>query len=257
MEDKSEKISLPPNLLHQFRQLSIPLWARVTVLFLVLIVFLSDIALLATGIWQDQDKWLETATAIFGTTFAPTLLIAYLAFAETGVTALKRKTIELLDHTIPNSLRTMGDVLGQGSIDVEQISPVIESPTRRYRVKFTPERAVCNDYTEVFFSLDINVHKANLGLWIPTNNETEETDALLQKFCHTLDGAQREGYELNKHAIKKNADGQDYYVFVLVKKLTSDFLWDPGQKLYFSQDLRFFIASALQEGEQYFQRVEK
>lgn len=257
MDEPAGKTPISPNLLHQFRQLSIPLWARGAVLFLVLAVFAANVAFLALGVWNGNEKWLETAAQIFGTTFVPTLVVTYLAFAETGVAALSRKTAELLDTTLPNSLRAMGDVLGSGVLEVEAIATSRESPSRRYRLFFNGPRDAACPIVELNFSLDVNVQKANLGLWIPSDRVGGEAATVSACLRHTLEGAVHEGYELNGHPAEMTVDGREYYVLVLIKRLPQDFLWDPGQKLYFAQDLRFFLASAMREGSNFFCRNEQ
>lgn len=254
MSEQEGKAPISPNILYQFRQLSIPLWARGVVLFLVSAVFFADLVFLGFGFWNSNEKWLVTAAQLFGVTFVPTLAVVYLAFAETGVVALKRKTTELLNTILPSSLRAMGDVLGVGTLQVESIAANHESPSRRYRLRFNnPDDPTCKTI-ELLFSLDVNVHKANLGVWVPVVRVEGNATAILECLRHTLEGARREGYELNDHPAKVIADGLEYFVLVLIKRLPQDFLWDPGQKLYFAQDLRFFLASAMREGESYFCR---
>lgn len=261
MEQQTGKISLPPNFLQQFRQLSIPLWVRGAVLVLVMAVFFADVGVLVFSFLNKEDKWLQTAGTVFGATFVPMLVVVYLAFAETGVSALRKKTQELLEVTVPKSLAEMRGVLqsdGFGDeidIVIDQVLRNGDSSSKRYCVSIQ-SASDRNVLSEMIFSLDINVSKANVGLWFPSNHFGSSEESILsllqQLLAHTLEGARREGYEFNENPGRIHCDGRDYHCLVAIKRLPADFLWDPGHKLYFAQDLRFFIASALIEGKSLF-----
>lgn len=264
MEQQAGKISLPPNFLQQFRQLSIPLWVRGTVLVLVMAVFFADVGVLIFSFLNKEDKWLQIAGTVFGATFVPMLVVVYLAFAETGVSALRKKTQELLEVTVPTSLAEMRGVLqgdgfgGEIDIVIDQVLLDADSSSKRYRVSIqssSDQRR--NVLSEMIFSLDINVFKANVGLWFPADrfgsSEKPILSLLQQVLGHTLEGARREGYEFNENLGQIHWGGRHYLCLVAIKRLPNDFLWDPGHKLYFAQDLRFFIASALIEGKPLFE----
>lgn len=264
MEKEKPRLPFPSDALQQLRHLSIPLWTRIGVVLLVLLVFVGNLGFFVYAFSHRQEKWLEASVTILGTTFLPTIVIVYIAFAETGTKALSNKTKELLTDVIPSCLRQVlvlehspGDTESPNHLRVAILGNGSEGPTCRYRVDVVKVA----EHTEVvvehlLFFVDINVSKVNISLLIPTERLDENPNNALSHvqeiLAHTLEGAKREDYGFNPHLVPVRINGSSYHAFVLIKRMADDFLWDPAKQLYFAQDLRFFIASALTEGSKLF-----
>lgn len=250
----------------QYRQLSIPLWTRILVVVLVSLVFLGNASFLIFALVKQQEKWIQASVSIFGTTFLPTIVILYVAFAETGTKALGRKTLDLLTKIIPECLEKIQvtefpvERTCQDSPWVQVHVREVRGTTCKYVVNLVmrhsdqPEKVI----EQLHFSVDINVNKVNILLMI-RNDLLDPADDLIsletiqKRLPHTIEGALLEEYKLNPHLKPVQVDRIPCAGLTATKRLPPDFLWDPSQKLYFAQDLALFIGSALAEGQTLFQ----
>lgn len=264
MENQKTNIDFASNALQQYRQLSIPLWTRIVVVVLVSVVFVANLVFLGFALVQQQEKWLTAAVAIFGTTFLPTVVILYVAFAETGTKALGKKTTDLLLKIVPDCLAQLEipgvpeDETAVGTVRVHTPPLAVAGPTCKYRVDVLRQPGNEDRVVEQLrFLVDINVSKVNVLLLLPCERLSgagggDVFGEIQAHLPHTIDGARREGYEFNPHAKPVQIDGVRYVGLAATKRLASDFLWDPAKKLYFAQDLALFIGSALAEGRRFF-----
>lgn len=243
-------------IISQVRQLSIPLWARILAVFLAVSVLLVGCFLVLKG-WMActegcTEKWLEHGTKIVGATFLPAVLLVYLVFAETGVTALVRKTEELLVKTIPNALKSERIDLGFEIIGQIDSCEVVATYTRgvpraRYYIVATRngQKAVLN------FLVDLNVSKANVVIFLPLRTPVDHDlnlDKLRQGLEATIKGAEHEGYIFDQLMPEVKVGNNCFVTLVARKMLPNNFLWDPSHKLHFAQDLRMFVHSVLLDG---------
>jgi hypothetical protein len=101
--------------------------------------------------------------------------------------------------------------------------------------------------TTLHFRLELNVRKVNLVYWFPTPPPDNNARKLFESHpgLHScLVGAEREGYVLNPVAQASSGDSKNSCVFF--KTLHEDFLLSPAQRLYFAQDLSFFVRGLLE-----------
>lgn len=244
---------LPPGFLQQVRQLSIPVWARLLALLLGLATFLIGIGLLWLGAAASgsvNGTLMDTGTKVITTAFVPVLVLVYLVFSETGVKALKRKTSELLARTVPEALETSpcdGSSLFpsgtqmNGKLLCEHQSG---NPTAQYKLMLSQG----SQSATLRFSIDLNVSKVNIVLFLPLRGADSSPDPnLMNRFKGTMEGAVHEGYSFDGNIGSIQDNGQRYATVCARRRLPPDFLWDPGAKLYFAQDLRFFMYSVVTE----------
>lgn len=251
--------ALAPNMIQQIRQLSVPIWARVVALVVAVGTFIGGAWLLVLGSStcgaSCDDKWLQTGTTILGTTTVPVLVLLYLAFAETGVKALTRKTKEILTRIVPTAFQSTtrsGGLGSEGVISKCEVNVRYSdgSPSALYTVVATQQ----DRRARLFFSLDINVNKAVVVFFVPgpatasENNSMTAAEQIKNKFKETFEGAAHEGYKIDESTNGLREGIRSYSRIVARKQLTEDFLWDPGRKLYFAQDLSFFVIAMIREG---------
>lgn len=95
------------------------------------------------------------------------------------------------------------------------------------------------------FKVELNVKKANVVIWIPVPGDESTPQSLqgVENYQHVLAGALAEGYIQNAAPITDARLG--YLGFVFIKLLGDDFLLNPGDRLYFAQDLAFFVRALL------------
>ncbi|WP_168735297.1 hypothetical protein [Pseudothauera rhizosphaerae] len=248
----------PLGLLQQVRQLSIPAWVRYGALALALATFAVGLWLLGAGIIachtaECDERLLETGSRIVAVAFLPVLVLIYLAFAQTGVAALARKSRALLAETIPTVLAARGgDAAAIGSRH-DILRSTVQTfhndgvPSARYRL----ELARADSAAELWFQVDLNVSKVNVTVFIPWEapRPAQEAREWLERFFPvSFEGARHEGYTVDS-SIGLIDDAERRFVTVCARRrLAADFLWDPAAKLYFAQDLRYFLFSLAGEG---------
>jgi hypothetical protein len=93
------------------------------------------------------------------------------------------------------------------------------------------------------FSVELNVRKVNLMFSLPdgvASTSSQANTAHLLNHQHVIAGALAEGYQLNERLVHyAGEDGGQALIFF--KTLPEDFLLRPIEKLYFAQDLAFFV----------------
>lgn len=240
--------SLPPNLIQQVRQLSVPLWVRLMALLTATSVFLIGAVLVWLGSLAScapacDPRLLDAGIKVLSLAFLPLLVLLYLVFSETGVRALTRKTRELLEKTIPLALTAQsgeGPVSGENDIrssEVQFLGPDA-GPTAYYRVILNKK----GGRAALLLKIDLNVRKSNVVFHFPSAR-FDAGAAVHRKLKASLSGAAHEGYDIDQEV----AVSGDHVLLCARKRLTDDFLWDPAAKLYFAQDLRFFVYSVAGE----------
>lgn len=235
----------------QLRQLSIPLSARIAAVILA-------VAVLAVGAWMVFDGWrncvehchekaLENGTNLLVAAVLPAVAVIYLAFAETGVKALKRKIGELLKQMIPEALQQewQEEFVIAGEITECEVVPSYADGSPRARYSVTAKRN--GEAVVMYMLVELNVAKVNVVFFIPASAGID-AGKVRADFKETIRGAVHEGYTFDEDLPETAIDGRNYLRLVARKRLPDNFLWDPGLKLHFAQDLRMFVHSAISEG---------
>jgi hypothetical protein len=98
------------------------------------------------------------------------------------------------------------------------------------------------------FRVELDVWKVNVCFW---TEGTDLPDALdenvpqVAAFRHVISGARREGYDLNP-APATWSDVSPRQGLLFAKTLPEDVLFEPARRLYFTQDLSFFVRGMLE-----------
>lgn len=172
----TNQLGLSSELLRWLRLLALPLWARVVIFGLMIVVVVGGLTMLAYGLWAQKDDMASRAMQLITLSLPVLVVVLALVFGQNS-------DAKLLGKDFP---RTLGQQLHE---------------------------------------------RVQLG------------DPVLGPLSHTLQGAEAEGYLLNPSPGKLQcADGSDCQAQILYRSLPKDFLLEPAQRLYFIQDLSFFMA---------------
>ena len=179
----TNQLGLSSELLRWLRLLVLPLWARVVIFGLMIVVVVGGLTMLAYGLWAQKDDMASRAMQLITLSLPVLVVVLALVFGQNSDAKLLGLTHQLLGKDFP---RTLGQQLHE---------------------------------------------RVQLG------------DPVLGPLSHTLQGAEAEGYLLNPSPGKLQcADGSDCQALILYRSLPKDFLLEPAQRLYFIQDLSFFMA---------------
>ncbi len=179
----TNQLGLSSELLRWLRLLVLPLWARVVIFGLMIVVVVGGLTMLAYGLWAQKDDMASRAMQLITLSLPVLVVVLALVFGQNSDAKLLGLTHQLLGKDFP---RTLGQQLHE---------------------------------------------RVQLG------------DPVLGPLSHTLQGAEAEGYLLNPSPGKLQcADGSDCQALILYRSLPKDFLLEPVQRLYFIQDLSFFMA---------------
>ncbi|WP_291589406.1 hypothetical protein [Comamonas sp. UBA7528] len=179
----TNQLGLSSELLRWLRLLVLPLWARVVIFGLMIVVVVGGLTMLAYGLWAQKDDMASRAMQLIALSLPVLVVVLALVFGQNSDAKLLGLTHQLLGKDFP---RTLGQQLHE---------------------------------------------RVQLG------------DPVLGPLSHTLQGAEAEGYLLNPSPGKLQcADGSDCQALILYRSLPKDFLLEPAQRLYFIQDLSFFMA---------------
>jgi hypothetical protein len=172
------------------------------------------------------------------------LIVIALVFGDGGSRKLRQLTTLVLETEVPRAI-------------LENLAPLTEGPLANAKVE-QRSRGFITDYTvstqpasgpgaTLHFRLELNVRKVNLVYWSPIPPPDNNATKLFESSpgLHScLVGAEREGYVLNPVSQASSGDGRNGCVFI--KTLHEDFLLSPAQRLYFAQDLSFFVRGLLE-----------
>jgi hypothetical protein len=142
-------------------------------------------------------------------------------------------------------------------------------------------------FVEIVIRLEINVKKVNFNLCLDealagerfaeehpgfasnsADNTADVAKWVFSRFRHTLAGAgMQEGahvqtaepapgrYDFNQNVLRRAIGDRTVLCFVASCSVAPDFLYNPGERLFFAQDLMFFLRSFLTEGRDMFRTV--
>lgn len=143
-------------------------------------------------------------------------------------------------------------------------------------VLLLPGRTAEAPWTELVIRVEINVRKVNLNLCferalvrerlgLPEDApDAQVAAALRDALGHAIGGAAAEGdgaeaeakparerlcYVFNRRPIEREVAGEPYVCLVASAWLADDFLWDAGDRLFFAQDLMFFLRAVIAEAD--------
>ncbi|MEG2047374.1 MAG: hypothetical protein RR855_12030 [Comamonas sp.] len=228
----SNQLGLSSELLRWLRLLVLPLWARVVIFGLMIVVVVGGLTMLAYGLWAQKDDMASRAMQLITLSLPVLVVVLALVFGQNSDAKLLGLTHQLLGKDFPRTL-------GQQLHERVQLDTQVRGCCGLYRMQ-------AGDLPGVQFQVELNVYKVNVVLAVPfaLPDRVQLGDPALGPLSHTLQGAEAEGYLLNPSPGKLQcADGSDCQALILYRTLPKDFLLEPAQRLYFIQDLSFFMAA--------------
>ena len=278
--------------LQNIKLFSVPRWLQVLIVIFLLSIMVANFYVAIVGLSDtNRYSWVQAATNLLGVLLPIFLVVLILAFSQGGINALKAKTEELMIDVVPKALSFISEPGPNFDRPSSGKKPSHDNRDATITPSFQKGSCVCeyklcipmlqdssqeNDsqvWHKMYIRLEINVKKVNCILYLPRQNivsrlEKEERafdsiDELCEKggkkvadlFKHTIAGAKTEGYSYNETLITEPMEGESYLCFVLVRHLSPNFLWDPAEKLSFSQDLMFMLRSFYLEQTEMFEVV--
>lgn len=234
---------LSNDLIRWLKLLALPRWAKVALAIIMLFTLANALGLLVNGM-LSRDKDAIAAGITMMTVGLPVgLMVVALVFGDGGLRRLKSLTHSVLNEDIPTALHE--------NFNARPFEPAGWIPRLHTRTN-----GCCADYhvlppgaetktAILHFIVELNVNKVNLVLLLPHAPDLEHATAYFKRSSSLqscLEGAQREGYALSD--TPEHRSGMTG--LVLTRTLHEDFLLDPARRLYFAQDLAFFIRGMIE-----------
>lgn len=245
MTDESIKTS--NDLLRWLKLLGLPAWAEVALAVIMLSILLSAAGLLGWGLYDRDKNTVASALTILTVGLPLGLIVVALVFSDGGALKLKTLTTRVLKEEVPGAiLDNLSPATGGGRYTEAQVDPHIRGCIADYALRVTDtlfhdERRV---ERTLHFKLELNVKKVNVVVWLPFERETDANwQQALERYKSCFFGAEKEGYVQNREPVLGEKPGHMGIVFI--KPLGDDFLLNPAERLYFAQDLAFFIRGLL------------
>lgn len=228
--NSSEQLGISSELLRWLRLLELPLWARIIVFAMMIVVVVGGLGMLGYAIWAQKDDIASRAMQLITLSLPIWVIVLALVFGQNSDAKLRKLTRKLLEDDFTNALRLQ---LPAGAhLDAE-----VRGCCALYRLHQAGQQAL-------HFQLELNVYKVNVVVQSPPALDLARLEhAALQDWAHALQGAIAEGYVLNPRPGRLECgDGRRLRAFTLYRTFPKDFLLEPAQRLYFVQDLCFFMA---------------
>ncbi|MBL0948977.1 hypothetical protein [Brevundimonas sp.] len=264
-----------------FKTLTLPFSTKIVVVVLLLMSVGANLILFGWGLMRDSSSLLSSTIELFGVLLPVILVAVVLGRADSGVSALKRRTETLYLKVLPPILAGVVDAPG----DFYAPGPRVRAPKaeRGGRLFVNLARGECHadlllaapwrregdtvvEWKMMLAHLEVNVGRVNFALLIPEDRLVRgraggralDGQAFRDAFPHTLQGASRagapvqpekasSGYTFLDELIRRRILGVDHLVLVANKFLSDEFLWDSASQLYFAQDLMFMLRAFLTE----------
>lgn len=267
-----------------FKTLTLPFSTKIAVVILLLMSVAANLVLFGWGLMRDSSSLLSSTIELFGVLLPVILVAVVLGRADSGVSALKRRTETLYLKVLPPVLAGVVDSPG----DFYAPGPRVRAPAaeRGGRVFVNLVRGECHadlllaapwrregdtvlEWKMMLVHLEVNVGRVNFSLLIPEDRlahgrggragrRAMDGQAFRDAFPHTLQGASKagavvqpekanSGYTFLDELIRRRILGVEHLVLVANKFLSDEFLWDSASQLYFAQDLMFMLRAFLTE----------
>ena len=292
------------DILQTISSIVIPRWVKLTIAGTLFCLLMANLLVGYFGIMGEngRENWIQAAVYLLGV-LLPILLIGLVAlYSDSGSSALRIRSFEYMSQTVPESLRSIVEVPGKyhpyekkkrkklvSSVKI-RVNQYKDSCIGRYLIEFTDRAAdaleIAASYTPASdndgkpqpraaaFTLELNVRKANVVLFIPAldaahlagvelkEEEIQISNALShfgfehlkQIFPHTIEGAISEGYGFNNQVSFQRLGDVCFIGIVMIRQLDPKFLFQPQEKLYFAQDLMFMLKAFYNEQPALFAR---
>lgn len=261
------------DVLRDLKTLTLPVSTKIAVVALLLMSVGVNLVFLVWGVIRNESSLLAAAIETLAALLPVILVVVVLGRADSGVSALKRRTETLFLKVLPPVLSGVVDEpIGFYAIARNARAPVV---VRRGRVYVNLKRGECfadllvvapwtdetggrSGWKVMPIRLEINVGRINFGLIIPDHVARLSPQEIVEAFAHTTEGAARAGpaepnkaastgYVFLDHPLRRSLGGAACTALVANKFVPADFLWDSASQLYFAQDLMFMLRAFLSE----------
>jgi hypothetical protein len=238
------------------KALDLPIWAKVLLVVIMSAILLGAGSLLAHGLFNANKEEVSAATALLAISLPVMLIVTALVFGTNGEKAFQKRSTRILLELIPKSLKENlkeTEIVAEAALPVGskvevEVVPVLRGCIASYQL--TLIRKPNPMPTVLFFSVALNVYKANVVFWFPDpgkvitdlslqNGQLTDLIGLTRASC--VFGALNEGYKLNPTPEIRVIAGRKMLGLVFIKSLPKDFLLQSNETLYFAQDLAFFV----------------
>ncbi len=243
-----ESMNASSDLIRWLKMLALPNWARSILAIIMLLVLFSALGLLFWGLINAELEIISSAVAMLTVGLPIGLIVVAIVFGDGGASKLIELTRIVLTQEIPNAiLQNLASSSGGARYKASEIVPTLSGCIADYLLTTSDSARDDAESKQVSleFKLELNVKKANFVVWIPLIYDSSGTASIhnLQEYEHCFTGATMEGYIKNTMPMTDIKSG--HLGFVFIKQLGSDFLLNPGDRLYFAQDLAFFVRGLL------------
>jgi hypothetical protein len=232
------------------RMLSLPPWVRWLVVGAIVLAVGIGFFLVTAELVLGRKDLAAVGASLLAVSLPLSMVVLLLVFGKGDHDSLSRRTKELLSRTVPDAVQAVLDS-PKGSRSVARdslIETVVRGFVADYAVRITPADSTPGRQRLLELTVELNINKANVVLWLPGETTTDAA-AALQTFCAkhrgTLDGARTE-YAAGNDPAQQTFGGRHRLGLVFTKQLgDKDFLLKPQTCLYWAQDLAFFVQGFL------------
>jgi hypothetical protein len=243
-----EQINTSNDLIRWLKMLSLPRWARILLSLVMLLVMCSGVGLLAWAVVTGKTDLIASSVSVLTIGLPVGLIVVALVFGDGGAEKLRALTTQVLEVEVAAAIRqNLHSANGNAGYQNPSISITSHGCIAEYSIAIDARQGTNSDNLKVRldFKLEVNVKKANFVVWLPVDplDSKDQAGHLLKRYESCFFGASKEGYTRNANPIFGERVG--YLGIVFIKELGSDFLLNPAERLYFTQDLAFFIRGLL------------
>lgn len=194
----------------------------------------------------NRDKESMTAAISLLTVALPvSLIVIGLVFGQRSEKRLANITHNILDKLIPQQVQEIACQSRK-----LQLIPLLRTGCRA-TYSLSAQQGHSPLQHPLRFSVELNVRKVNVMFSLPDAIQPAgplDKNPALSAYQHVIAGALAEGYRLNSDLAEYGGeDGSRALLFF--RALPDDFLLRPMEKLYFTQDLGFFVRGIIEAQE--------
>lgn len=247
MSDSSSPSSAQPSseVVRWLQSLALPLWARGVLVIVFLAVMLGGLGLVVWAAFNRDKESMTAAISLLTVALPVSLIVIGLVFGQRSEKRLANITHTILDKLIPQQVHEIACQSRK-----LQLTPLLRTGCRA-TYTLTAQQGHSSLKHPLRFSVELNVRKVNVMFSLPDTIQTAgplDNNPALSAYQHVIAGALAEGYRLNSELAEYGGeDGGRALLFFRV--LPDDFLLRPMEKLYFTQDLGFFVRGILEAQE--------
>lgn len=241
----SSPVQTSSELVRWLQSLALPIWARGILIIVFLTVMLGGLAMVMWGALNRDRESMTAAISLLTVALPVSLIVIGLVFGQRSEKRLAHLTSAVLDKLIPTQVEQLA-----GKPRNLQFTQLSRTGCRATYV-LSAQSDLSNLRQPLKFSVELNVRKVNLMFSLPDHIAPQgplENNPALIHYQHVISGANAEGYSLNAGlADYGGEDGGRALLFY--RSLPEDFLLRPIEKLYFTQDLGFFVRGMVEAQE--------